>query len=334
MASIGVLRARHARVALLLLASVSVWLRGKSWCIHRGHSALFRAGLVLAEGACSANCFASGEGQFRTRRLQHPRSLGHDASHCASWRPRSIRTNLAAAPEPGAADKVRTLAPFLVPEPFGPLFESRPEDGGDSVVIWLHSGGGNGAFALYTVGAELRQGLPSTSFLFPTGPLRLPFPRWVNFGYDEVNVALDNTSSLVDFGGLEGMDESVKYVHALIEYELARGIQPGRVFLAGFSQGGALALEAGLASRARIGGIFGLSTFLLGSVPTGAQVVPVHLFHGDADPVVPLAWAEHTRTVLESAGVAASLRVYPGLWHSRCAEENADVVSVLRDSLH
>lgn len=328
MARIGVLRARHARVALLLFAFLSAWPSGKSWWVHRSPSAVFSAGFLLAERRRSAGCFWSGEGHLISRRLRTP----DDVSYCSSCKPRSVRIVSAAATEPGAPDKLSSVAPFLVPEPFGPVFASRPENGGDSAVIWLHCGGGNGAFSLYTVGAELRQELPSTSFIFPTGKMCLPFPRWVNFGYDEVNMALENTSSLVDFGGLEGMDESVRYVHALIEYELARGIRPDRLFLAGFSQGGAIALAAGLSSRVRIGGILGLSTFLLGIVPDSHHV-PVHLFHGDADPVVPLAWAEHTRTALEIAGVAASLRVYPGLWHNRCAEENSDFVSVLRDSL-
>jgi len=53
----------------------------------------------------------------------------------------------------------------------------------------------------------------------------------------------------------------------------------------------------------------------------------------DSDPVVPLAWAEHTEALLKSSGVATSLQIYPGLWHSRCEEENRDVVAVLRDML-
>lgn len=202
-------------------------------------------------------------------------------------------------------------------------------------MIWLHCGGGNGAFASYTVGAELQRELPSTSFVFPTGRMELPFPRWVSFGYDETSVALEDPGSLSSFGGLPGMQESVEYVHSLVEREMSSGVLPERIILAGFSQGGSAALEAGLSSPARLGGVFGLSTFFIGAVPKQAATSspPVHLFHGDADPVVPLAWAKHTEALLESSGVASSLRIYPGLWHTRCDEENRDIVGLLRDLL-
>jgi len=230
----------------------------------------------------------------------------------------------------------RCLGTFSAPEPYGQLFELRPDSGeGDSSVIWLHAGAGNGAFASSTVGAELQQELPSTSFVFPTGRMELPFPRWVSFGYDETNVALEDPSSLCNFDSLPGMQESVDYVHSLVDREMSSGVPPERIILAGFSQGGSAALEAGLSSPVRLGGICGLSTFFLGTVPKQAttSTPPVHLFHGDSDPVVPLAWAEHTEALLKSSGVATSLQIYPGLWHSRCEEENRDVVAVLRDML-
>ncbi|CAK0874739.1 unnamed protein product [Prorocentrum cordatum] len=227
---------------------------------------------------------------------------------------------------------------FQPPEPYGPLFELRPEGGlADSALIWLHCGAGNGAVASWTVGADLREALPSTSLLFPTGTVRLPFPRWVAFGYDEVNKAMENTSALLDFGHLGIMQESVRYVHALVDREIARGIRPERIFVAGFSNGGAAALAAGLSYQARLGGVLGASTFLLGRPPERdgqlEAAPPVHLFHGGADPVVPVEWAHHSRKVLDDAGLSVSLKVYPGMWHSRCEEETLDMLTLIRGTL-
>eukprot|EP00411_Alexandrium_monilatum_P026436 CAMPEP_0175330798 /NCGR_PEP_ID=MMETSP0095-20121207/912_1 /TAXON_ID=311494 /ORGANISM="Alexandrium monilatum, Strain CCMP3105" /LENGTH=301 /DNA_ID=CAMNT_0016627995 /DNA_START=73 /DNA_END=974 /DNA_ORIENTATION=+ len=292
----------------LLLASALLWLSARTW---RACGSSWTTSRAAALPLCGSGHLAS----------PNVWSIAYRRKHCGGttlWKPRHGRTVLSAEPaEEASTDTAVTDAPFPVPDPFGPLYESRPEGGGDSTVIWLHSGGGSGAFSYLTVGPDFRQALPSTSFLFPTGTMRLPFPRWVSFGYDEVNAVMENTTALLDYGGLDIMDQSVEYVHALVSYEIARGVRPERIFLAGFSNGGAAAIAAGLSSKVRLGGILGLSTFLLGSVPAREHSVPVHLYHGDADPIVPVDWAYHTRSVLETAGVDASLKVYVGMWHSR-----------------
>jgi len=253
---------------------------------------------------------------------------------------RYISNNFKSKPYAAAAastavlpDALQRHAPFSVYKPFGQLFESRPESGTDSTVIWLHAGAGHGLVSLLAVGADFRHLLPSTAFLFPSGKMRLPFPRWISFGYAESLKTLQNTQDLLNYGELEGLAESVEYVHAIIDHEIARGIAPERIFLSGYSQGGALALAAGLSAKVRLGGILGLSTFLLGRAPAAAPQVPVHLFHGDADPIVPLSWAEHTQAELQASGVSVNLQVYPGLGHSRCVQENRDIAEVLRSSL-
>lgn len=194
-------------------------------------------------------------------------------------------------------------------------------------VIWLHGLGADGHdFA--PIVPEL--GLPSrlaVRFIFPHAPL---LPVTINNGY--VMPAWYDVRSL-DMCQVEdetGIRASQQQVEALIRREEARGIPAARIVLAGFSQGGAIALHTGLRYEAPLAGVLALSTYLplphtllteASSVNAG---LPVFMAHGTADSVIPLAQGIASRDRLEEHGYAVDWREYP-MAHSVCPEEITDI---------
>jgi phospholipase/carboxylesterase len=135
-----------------------------------------------------------------------------------------------------------------------------------------------------------------------------------------------------------GVRASQKLIEALIAREKERGTAADRLVLAGFSQGGAIALHAGLRHAERIAGIMALSTYLpiADKFPAEAGAanrdVPIFMAHGSDDPVIPLARAEQSRGILQSLGYAVQWREYP-MQHSVCPEEVTDIGAWLRKVL-
>jgi len=126
------------------------------------------------------------------------------------------------------------------------------------------------------------------------------------------------------------MQASRAAVEALIAREHQRGIASSRIVLAGFSQGGAVALYTGLQYQQRLAGIMALSTYLpfdegfdfhLSAANAGA---PIFYGHGTQDPVVPILLGEHTRNALTALGCSIVWHTYP-MPHSVCAEEIAHI---------
>jgi phospholipase/carboxylesterase len=181
----------------------------------------------------------------------------------------------------------------------------------DLGIIWLHGLGADASDFVPIVG-ELD--LPTGArFVFPNAPLR---PVTINGGlvmrawYDIFGFGPDAPEDT------EGLAASAGHIGRLIERELERGLEPGRIVLAGFSQGGAVALHAGLGTPGRIGGIVGLSTYLpapeqLAAKGALATDVPVWLGHGTHDPVIPLALAERSAQALLALGLSVEWSTYP-----------------------
>lgn len=178
-------------------------------------------------------------------------------------------------------------------------------------IIWLHGLGADATDFLSIVG-EIE--LPSdTRFVFPNAPQR---PVTINGGY-----VMRAWYDIAGFGpdapqDVSGLRQSVAIVAGLIARELERGIAPERVVLAGFSQGGAVVLHAGLGGAAAVGGIIGLSTYLpaaerLALPGAIASEVPVLLAHGTQDPVIPIAVAERSAKFLTDHGVSVDWSTYP-----------------------
>lgn len=127
-----------------------------------------------------------------------------------------------------------------------------------------------------------------------------------------------------------GLRASQALVETLIAREVSRGVAPERIVLAGFSQGGAIALHTGLRHAEPLAGILALSTYLplAEALPREASdanaAVPVFMAHGTEDPVIPLSLAESSRAALEARGIRPQWHAYP-MPHSVCAEEVADI---------
>jgi phospholipase/carboxylesterase len=204
------------------------------------------------------------------------------------------------------------------------------ELGGDIelAVIWLHGLGADaGDFLPIVDSLALSAG---TRFVFPNAPFR---PVTINDGL-RMRAWFDVTGFGPDAPVDEaGLSESVARVRALGEREIERGIAPQRVLFAGFSQGGAVALHAGLGAARPPGAILGLSTYLpapgllaAGTIATG---VPVRLAHGTHDPVISLALAERSAGWLVEHGVAVEWTTYP-MGHEVSWPEIADISAWLK----
>jgi len=127
-----------------------------------------------------------------------------------------------------------------------------------------------------------------------------------------------------------GIRASIAEVEALIAREHARGVPSERIFLAGFSQGGAIALAAGLCHAEKLAGIIALSTYLPMAATLAAErsaanaATPVFWGHGTADPVVVLPRGSDSRDALQALGHAVDWHTYP-MAHAVCAEEIDDL---------
>jgi phospholipase/carboxylesterase len=135
-----------------------------------------------------------------------------------------------------------------------------------------------------------------------------------------------------------GIRASAAEVTELIERERNRGVAPQRLVLAGFSQGGAIALHVGLRAPDALAGIVALSTYLplARSVASERSVAsartPIWMAHGDADQVVALANAAASRDVLEQLGLTLTWHTYP-MGHGVCDEQINDLRAWLTDRL-
>lgn len=193
----------------------------------------------------------------------------------------------------------------------------------DAAVIWLHGLGDDGRGWSEVVPAL---GLPrdlAIRFLFPHAPT---MPVTINNGM-RMRAWYDiRQANLNDRADVDGVRQSQGHVERLLAREWARGILPGRTLLAGFSQGGAIALYAGLRNAERLAGIVALSTYVIGAERLQAEAsvanrdLPIFMAHGTYDQVVQLAWAEHSRDVLVAGGWPVEWHVYP-IEHSAAIEE-------------
>lgn len=193
----------------------------------------------------------------------------------------------------------------------------------DATVIWMHGLGDTGDGWSESVSSL---GLPAAMrvrFLFPHAP-KIPvsinngfvMPAWYDFKEADFSARAD----------LPGVRRSQAQVEALIDHERTRGIVDARIVLAGFSQGGALALYTGLRHPQRLAGIVALSTYLIdgGALSVEASPanrdVPIFMAHGTRDPVVRFEWAELSRQALTRGGWTVEWHTWP-MEHSAVLEE-------------
>ena len=204
-----------------------------------------------------------------------------------------------------------------------------------AAVIWLHGLGADGYDFVPLVKELEALETPAARYVFPHAPMRAVT---INGGY-VMRAWYDITDA--DFVRREdeaGVRESQAQTEALIEREVARGIARNRIVLAGFSQGGAIALHTGLRQTQPLAGLMALSTYLplatqfTNERSAASQSVPIYMAHGLSDPVVPLARATASHEQLLALGYAVQWHTYP-MPHSVCAQEVSDIAAFLRQTL-
>ncbi|MEE9393612.1 MAG: carboxylesterase [Planctomycetota bacterium] len=216
-----------------------------------------------------------------------------------------------------------------------PCAELEPEKTATAAVIWLHGLGADGNDFLDVVPMlGIPKNIP-TRFVFPHAPVR---PVTLNMGH-EMRAWYD----------IEMMDDKRHYrdddillssrqIYALLDREIKRGVASERIVLAGFSQGGAIALHAGLRYQHRLAGLMALSTYMVRDDEIDAEQsdanreVAVFQAHGQYDPMVPFAWGESARDRLISLGHSVEFHAYP-MEHQVVPEEITAIGDFLRRQL-
>jgi phospholipase/carboxylesterase len=199
-------------------------------------------------------------------------------------------------------------------------------------IIWMHGLGADGHDFEPIVPEIVRPDERALRFIFPNAPVR---PVTINGGYamrawyDIIGI---DRHSAQDEKGIRASDALVR---ALIQRENGRGIPTERIVLAGFSQGGAMALLTGTRYPEKLAGVMALSCYMLLATKFEAersaanQTTPIFIAHGTQDPVVPLQLGEDTRQLLEKSGYPIEWHTYP-MPHSVCVEEIAEIAAWLR----
>jgi phospholipase/carboxylesterase len=195
-----------------------------------------------------------------------------------------------------------------------------------AAIIWLHGLGADGN-DFVPIARELGlAGARSVRFIFPHAPLQ---PVTINNGYvmrawyDVSYGDLEGRSKRADEKGVRASEAAIARI---VDREIARGVSSRNIVLAGFSQGGAIALQTGLRYPNALCGVVALSTYLpfMESVPAEAapanRATPIFMAHGTEDPVVPYAMGAGSREFLERLGYEVEWREY-AMPHSVCMEE-------------
>lgn len=200
------------------------------------------------------------------------------------------------------------------------LTPAAQQDSAQYAVIWLHGLGADGHDFEPIVPQLGVDDLP-IRFVFPHAPVRpvtlnmgMPMRAWYDIKSLDRDAAEDET----------GVQASAAEVRKLFEQEVSRGVPMGNIVLAGFSQGGAIALYAGLRCPETLAGIMGLSTYLplrnkLAEEAEAANLkTPIFMAHGSYDPVVPFAYGQLSRDLLTEQRYAVE-------WHSYPIEHNVNI---------
>jgi len=191
-------------------------------------------------------------------------------------------------------------------------------------IIWMHGLGADGNdFAPLADEIDLPV---AVRYIFPHAPM---MPVSINGGY-VMRAWYDISDAAIRREDESGVRASQRLVEDLLAREKSRGIGASRIVLAGFSQGGAIALQAGLRHGERLAGIMALSTYvpLADQLATEAhpanRAVPIFMAHGTADPMIAFARAQASRDLLQQLGYAVEWHEYR-MQHAVCPQEIADI---------
>lgn len=202
-------------------------------------------------------------------------------------------------------------------------------------VIWLHGLGAN-ANDFVPIIPELKLPLNlAVRFIFPQAPA---LPVTLNMGYV--------MPAWYDISGLEfdspqdevGIYQTEQQIHTLIKAEVERGIPTDKIVLAGFSQGGAMALHTALRFPQHLGGVMALSGYLPLADKLSAEKnkansdIPIFMAHGTDDRVLPLIASQMSYAALKKVGFSVQYKTY-AMAHEICPAEIADISTWLQKIL-
>jgi phospholipase/carboxylesterase len=209
--------------------------------------------------------------------------------------------------------------------------ELNPAGAAAGSVVWLHGLGADG-HDFEPIVPELKlDGLLDLRFVFPHAPVRevtinngIAMRAWYDILTLDRNGPQDEA----------GIRESAAMLEELIEREHRRGVPYERIVVAGFSQGGAIALHTALRFPHRLCGLLALSSWLplattlehevIGNDDAQSRALPIMMAHGTFDPMLPLALGAEARRALEAAGYSVQWHEYP-MAHAVCAAEIAEI---------
>ncbi|MCF6254229.1 MAG: alpha/beta hydrolase [Thiomicrorhabdus sp.] len=205
-----------------------------------------------------------------------------------------------------------------------------PKEEASSAVIWLHGLGADGGdFS----GLVPQLALPDNHgirFVFPHAPVQ---PVTINGGMTMRSWYDIRSTDFINDIDTVGIQASCKQIHDLIQVQLAQGISADKIVLAGFSQGGLIALHAGLDFEHRLAGILALSTYCPMFQPFSEhRNVPILMAHGQFDTVIPFDVGYASYQALNKQGYTIQWQSYP-MEHQVCAQEIEDIVNWLKSTL-
>lgn len=201
-------------------------------------------------------------------------------------------------------------------------------------VIWLHGLGADGNDFVPIINELTSSSQKGIRFIFPHAPMR---PVTVNNGYVmrawyDIYGAGAKMDSREDETGIR---DAQRAIDALINHEIQRGTAAHNIVLAGFSQGGAIALQTGLRQKNRLAGIMALScylplaNYLAVEAHANNTTIPILMAHGAYDPIVPISLATASRDYLLQANYTVEWHEYP-MEHTVCMQEINDIDSWLQ----
>ncbi len=209
----------------------------------------------------------------------------------------------------------------------------KPWDKPRACIIWLHGLGADG-HDFEPVAQELNDKYRlNLKFVLPHAPVRpvtlnggMPMRAWYDIKGMDINQKQD----------VAGIRESQYLINQLITDEMAEGFTPEQMFIAGFSQGGAMALQCGLRRAEKLAGVIALSSYLplADSFPNeyNGHPIPVFMAHGNQDPLVNMQLGLQSKNFMATHGLEPAWHTYP-MPHCVCPEEIADLATWLKSLL-
>ena len=235
------------------------------------------------------------------------------------------------------AATVETTATAKPPEP--PIVLQKEGVEPTAAVIWMH-GLGDTPMGWAQQCAQWHKALEGkVKFILPHAFVQpvtcnggMSMTSWMDLAEIPIRIASPDSGAQ--------QQQSIEYVLGLAAAEAAKGIPPERIVFGGFSQGGALSLACAINSGSKVAGCISLSGWALPAQNIGSKVrscaskgSPFLVCHGDADNVVLTENAPHAAKLLTDAGCDVTLKVFPGMAHSSCAQESWEVIDFLQKVL-